>query len=387
MFVKRITCIAAVMAVISASLLLSSCKDEPPRPAAPPVQEQAATPGETPEAAPAEPPEAVADEPQAEAVASAPQFKILYVPSYHMEWEWPLDQFEGFKEALKGVNVEYKVFEMDTKRKSDEEWKQQVGKQAQELTEAWKPDLVYTSDDNAQKYYAVYYLGSPTPFVFSAVNQTPDKYGFDKCKNVAGVLEQEHIPQTIHLLKEILPNAKKLAILTDPDATWPGVIDRMKEFAAEHPDEIEIAGVDTISTFAEYRQKVKDCVGKADAIALLGIFNFRGEDGKNVPWEDVARWTAENGTLPEISFWKDRVYWGALCSVTVSGYEQGLAAGRIARAILVEGKAPSDFAFEPTVKGKPFINLARARKLGIPIKSDILLSAEVLSEFEWEKAK
>jgi hypothetical protein len=41
---------------------------------------------------------------------------------------------------------------------------------------------------------------------------------------------------------------------------------------------------------------------------------------------------------------------GTLCAVTVSGYEQGLAAGKIARGILVEGKKPSDFPFEPTTK-------------------------------------
>jgi ABC-type uncharacterized transport system substrate-binding protein len=51
----------------------------------------------------------------------------------------------------------------------------------------------------------------------------------------------------------------------------------------------------------------------------------------------------------------------------------------------VEGKSPSSYPVEPTVKGEPVINLARANKLGIKIKSSILLTADVVEEFEWEK--
>ena len=53
--------------------------------------------------------------------------------------------------------------------------------------------------------------------------------------------------------------------------------------------------------------------------------------------------------------------------------------------ILVEGKSPASFPMEPTVKGQPFVSLARAKKLGIPIDSNILLTATVLDKFGWEK--
>ena len=71
--------------------------------------------------------------------------------------------------------------------------------------------------------------------------------------------------------------------------------------------------------------------------------------------------------------------------MTVSGYEQGLAAGKIAKGILAEGKKPSDFPMKPTVKGEPVVSLARATKLGLKIPSNILLAAEVVKDFEWNK--
>jgi hypothetical protein len=39
---------------------------------------------------------------------------------------------------------------------------------------------------------------------------------------------------------------------------------------------------------------------------------------------------------------------------------------------------------EPTLKGEPVINLARAKKLGLNIDSEILLTAKVLEKFSWE---
>ena len=99
----------------------------------------------------------------------------------------------------------------------------------------------------------------------------------------------------------------------------------------------------------------------------------------------MLRWTADNSKLPDFSFWKDRISYGTLCTMTVSGYEQGQAAGRLARSILVEGKSPSSFPMVPTVKGEPVVSLARAKRIGILIKTRILLTAEVVQKFAWEK--
>jgi hypothetical protein len=39
---------------------------------------------------------------------------------------------------------------------------------------------------------------------------------------------------------------------------------------------------------------------------------------------------------------------------------------------------------KPTLKGAPVVSLASARKLGIHIKTGILLSAQVIDHFSWE---
>lgn len=142
---------------------------------------------------------------------------------------------------------------------------------------------------------------------------------------------------------------------------------------------------DTVRTFEEFKKKVGEYQTKTDALALLGIHGFKDNQGTNVPWQEVVRWTTENSQIPDLTFWKDRVPYGTLCAVYVSGYEQGRAAGEIAYGILVEGKSPASFPMVPTVKGEPIISLARARKLGIRVSSDLLLTAAVVSKFQWEQ--
>jgi ABC-type uncharacterized transport system substrate-binding protein len=316
--------------------------------------------------------------------APAPKFKILHIMSYHSPWEWTDGQLNGFKSALKEADVEYKVIQMDTKHNSSEEWKLQVAQEAKDLIDSWQPDLVYTSDDDVQKYIVKDYVNSDIPFVFSAVNADPAEYGFVGSSNVTGVIEHQHFVESVELLKQISPDVKKIAVVVDDSPFWNGVTQTMKEEESQLPADVEVVSYDLIHTFAEYQQKVKEYQTTVDAIAMLGVFNFKDEKGENVPFEEVLKWTTENSNLPDFSFWEDRISHGTLSSVTVSSVEQGLAAGEIARAILLEGKSPSDIPMEPTVKGEPVINLARAKALGLNIDSEILLTAKVVQTFSWE---
>ena len=311
------------------------------------------------------------------------KFKIVHVMSYHSPWEWTDQQFRGFKETLGDLDVKYKVVQMDTKRQSSEQWKLKVAAEATELIDTWKPDLVFTGDDNAQQYVAKYYVNTDIPFVFCAVNNDPMDYGFVGSKNVTGVLEQIHFKQTIRLLKQLVPTVHKIAIITDQGKMWSPIIQEMKQSEKNLPKDIEILGYYVLNTFKEYKKMVKNCQREVDAIGMLGVFEFKDENGVNVPLEQVQHWTVENSKLPDFAFWEDRVDKGTLCAVTVSGLEQGRAAGKIARGILTEGRSPASFSMKPTEKGIPIISLARAKKLNINPSSSVLLTAEVVTEFNW----
>lgn len=309
--------------------------------------------------------------------------RILHVASYRMDWVWNKEQLAGFKEGLGLPDAEFRIVELDAKHKDAARRAASI-KEATSLIERWKPDLVYTNDDYAQSEVAVKHLNADLPFVYSGVNKEHADYGFDRSKNVTGVLEREHFLGTLALLRSIKPMGRmKLAIVMDDDPTWVGVKARILKDLARRED-IEAVQWLQPKTFDEYKALVTGLQGKVDALGTLGIFRFTKPGGSFADYEEVSRWTVDNSRLPDFSFWDTRVERGTLCSVTVSGAEQGRLAGKMARRILVDKVAPAAITPEPTAKGRPMISLARARKLGLQIDAGVLLGAEVLPRFVWE---
>ena len=314
---------------------------------------------------------------------AAKPLRILHVMSYHSPWRWTDRQFEGFQESMAGVDVSYEVFQMDTKRQSGLEQIERKARQARALIDSLAPDLVYTTDDDAQEHVVRHYVGTSIPFVFSGVNNDPATYGFAGSPNVTGVIEQEHFAESIALLRRIVPGVGRIALVFDDAKMWAPVRARIAAALARVPGASIVAN-DTILTFADYKRRMQEYPRIADAVGTIGIFSLKDESGRNVPYQAVQRWTAEHSRLPDFSFWIDRVHFGTLCAVTVSEREQGRAAGRIARAILTRGRSPSEFPMVPTTRGAPVASLARARALGLRLDADLLLSTEIVPRYEWD---
>ena len=310
---------------------------------------------------------------------SAKQYKILHVMSYHSPWQWTDSQFLGFQAALKGVDVQYHVVQMDTKQKSDMAWIQQISREICNTIDASRPDLVYTSDDNAQIYVATRYLNSEIPFVFSAVNEKPEKYSFVGSRNVTGVLERIHYVATLHLLKRLVPTVKEVAIICDVGQMWTPIIEEIKQHQNQLPD-IEVVSYDIVTTYEEFKQKVFEYQDKVDAFGTLGIFEFKDENGNNVSQNDVIKWICKNSRIPDFTFYEDRVNRGELCAVSVSGYAQGYQAGLLARSILVDGESPAGLPMKATEEGVPMINMVTAKRLNINPSADVLLTAKVVQD-------
>ncbi len=318
------------------------------------------------------------------APARAEPLRILHVMSYEGSWSWNQDQLRGFLEGFGPADLDLRIVELDARRRNDAQVKA-AAQRAFALIEQWKPQLVYANDDVAQSEVTVRYLNTALPFVYSGVNLEPRDYGFDKARNVTGVLEREHFAGTIALLRELRPKARlRLAIVVDDESTWTGVLARIRQ-ELERRSDVEVLHWLQPRTFEAYRSAMLELQDRVDAVGLLGIFRFRRRDGSFADYEDVLRWTAENSRLPDFSFWDTRVERGTLVAVTVSGFEQGRLAGRMARRILVDGVPPSSIPAEATAKGQPMISLARARQLGIAIDARVLLGAEVVRRYAWER--
>lgn len=275
------------------------------------------------------------------AVRAADAPRLLHVMSFESLWRWTDGQLAGFRQGLDMPQAQWQVFQMDVKRHRSPAEKAARGRLAREAVEAFRPDLLYLSDDDAVAEVAVPYAGSRMPIVFSGVNRTLLEHGLEGAPNITGVLEREHVAESLRLLRAVVPGARRLAMVSDPSPYW-------------------------------------------DAWIGHSVFALPRADGTAVPFPDLARWVVQHTRLPDISFWIDRVHHGTLLSVTVSEHEQGLAAGRLASAILRDGRSPASLPVRPTSHGRPAVNLARARQLGIGVRSTQLLASEVVRQLAWD---
>lgn len=317
--------------------------------------------------------------------APATGFRILHIMSFNSPYRWTDAQLEGFKAGLgNSAKTEYKVFQLDTKRQSSKEEQTRNAERARQLIAEWKPDLVYTSDDDAVQLVTSHYVNKSLPFVFSGVNKSAEDHGIKGAANITGVFEREHILESIHLLQAIKPGLRKIQIFSDNAAYWPQVIGRVRTLARESKA-FELVGVDQPLAYADLQTLIRENPNKADAYLLLGNFNFKDAKGADVPYPQLQRWIAENSKIPDISFWDDRMLHGTLAGMTVSAYEQGLAAGKLAHSILIEHSKPGNLPMRATTKGVPVISLARAKQLGIIPPSSQLLSSTVVTSYIWDK--
>lgn len=299
--------------------------------------------------------------------------KVLLIFSYHLEHPWVAEETRGVEDALKGEGIEIDKFYMDTKRRTSQEWMLKVAEDAVKKIGEFLPDLVIVFDDNACRLVAMRYTGKTLPFVFCGMNGDPEDYGFP-AENVTGVVERQHIKETLELLKLLVPNVKKAAIITDNSPTSTAFMNRVKETALS----VEILEFAT-NDFNAWKEKVKDLQTKVDAIGLFTYHTIKeGGSEVSMPAEDVLRWTLENNKLPEFTFLDFAVRNGALCGVTQSGYEQGKAAAEIAIKIL-DGTNPKDIPIESLERGNPIVNKRRAEELNVRIPEDMPKEVEIIS--------
>ncbi len=303
--------------------------------------------------------------------------KVLVVQSYHQGYAWVDDIDTGINRALASAGYEVKTFYMDTKRKTGEEWKVQSGQDAMAMVESFKPDVVITADDNAQKYFAQSLAGKPgaPQVVFCGVNADPADYGFPAA-NVTGIIERPHFAQTIGMYQKINPAAKKLVMISDDSITSENTI----KFCKMQDTPVPVASYQHPTTWEQWQKAVADAGKNADAIVLFNYHTVKqsADDAQSMAPKQVMDWTISNSKVPVISLLTFGVQDGALCGIAEDGREHGYLAGNLAKEIIGSSKKAGEFPITRTQRGLVMINLKTAEMLKIKVPYAMIKAAKVV---------
>jgi len=293
--------------------------------------------------------------------------KILWVNSYHTGYPWSDGIEAGLHEVLDATGVELKIVEMDTKRNSDETFGQSAGMKTKAEIEAFQPDVVIASDDNAQKYLVVPFLkDTELPVIFNGVNWDASVYGFP-AKNVTGMVEVELPNQLVELLKAHA-EGDRIGYLTIDTETERKVVDtynqrffdgQMQPYWVKTQDEFKTA-------FLAAQQEVD----------ILFMGNNAGSD----KWdeEEMKQFALRNTNIPTgtINDWMAPY---SLLTLAKSAKEQGEWSAQTALQIL-DGTPVSEISVVENKKGEMIVNLDLADKLGVVFAPSLLKNALILGQ-------
>ena len=317
--------------------------------------------------------------------AGAEPRRVFIVNSYNPEYFWSARQAQGIKDALEGVDAVYEEFFMDTKRHPGAEWLEEKARECMERIRAFRPDIVFTGDDNATRTVGRRLVGSGIPVVFYGLNADPEAYGLVEPGrrsrpggNVTGVLERHFFTDAARLLQTVCKangiTVEKLHLITDDTYTSRKLFEYLRGIRWDVG--MEVVFHPQIGTFARYRDELRRINRPNNAVFLYNLMGIRMEDGSRLRDREILKWTRDTLRIPTVAFHEEYIREGALLGIPVSGYSQAFQAGLKGRMVLA-GIPPGEIPIDAPDRGKVIVNGTTLRRLGLKVPLSILLGADV----------
>ena len=178
--------------------------------------------------------------------------------------------------------------------------------------------------------------------------------------NITGTSDLTPVKEQIDLLKELVPDAKKIGILySTAEANSVIQVNLAKEAAKALGMEVVEY---TVSNLSEIQSVVESMIGSIDALYIP-------TDNTVASGMSTVTMITNENKIPVIGAESAHVDKGALATYGIDYYELGKLTGKQAVAILKEGKNPADMPIEylDKAKFKFSVNEETAKELGIDV--------------------
>ncbi len=278
--------------------------------------------------------------------------KILYVDSYHSEYEPSIIMQHTAREILESAGTIMQVIYMDAKRKKSDTIQRQAALHVKNHIATWQPDLVIAADDAASKYLVMpYYKDASLPFIFIGVNWDAKRYGYPY-RNVTGQVEVELVSE---LLAELMrfSRGNRIGILTGETLTDKKTIDYYRNIL-----NIQFHQTKLVNDFEEWKNAYLSLQDKMDILFIRNNSGIAGWTDKEAKIFVMANTTIPTGTV------STHMHPWVLISYAKVNREFAEYAAKTAIKILT-GTSPEDIPISTNKETKVYLNMPMAKKLNI----------------------
>jgi len=188
--------------------------------------------------------------------------------------------------------------------------------------------------------------------------------------NVTGVSDSLELARQIELIKQVVPNARKVGMVYNPgEANSVAVVEQLRELLPTMGMSLIEAGAPrTVDVGAAARS----LVGKVDVI-------YTNTDNNVVSAYESLVKVGNDAQIPLVASDTASVARGAIAALGLDYYEMGRQAGRLVLRIL-DGENPGDIPSETSDQLALHLNPEAARKQGVTLSSELLETAAVVLE-------
>ena len=184
--------------------------------------------------------------------------------------------------------------------------------------------------------------------------------------NVTGTTDMNPVKDQLKLIKDIVPNAKKVGIIYSSSEVNSQVQVKIADEAAPELS-LKLTKV-TVTASSEVMQAAQSLAGRVDAIYLP-------TDNMVISSLASVVKVAEANKIPVISGESESVASGALATVGIDYYKLGQTTGDMALRV-IKGEKPQDMAIEKQEGTELVLNLKAAKNMGVTVPESIISKAK-----------
>lgn len=220
------------------------------------------------------------------------------------------------------------------------------------------PSAVTMANETSEIPILITAVTDPVSAKLVKSNEKPDT-------NVTGTSDMNPVADQLKLIKEIIPNAKKVGIIYNSSEVNSQVQVDIADKAA--PDlGLETVKV-TVTASSEVMQAAQSLVGRVDAIYIP-------TDNMVVSSLAAVIKVAEDNKIPVIAGESNSVENGALATVGIDYYQLGRMTGDMAVQV-INGAKPQDMAIQQQQGTQLVLNLKAAQNMGVTVPDTVIAKA------------
>jgi ABC-type uncharacterized transport system substrate-binding protein len=290
--------------------------------------------------------------------------RIFWLDSYDPDNPWAKNIGVAIRDTLAGHDVDLEVFHMDTKRYNTETHIKHSARKAVARINAYQPDVVIASDDNASKYVVMpFFKNASLPIVFCGVNHAPNLYGYPYT-NTTGIIEKDPFLKLMHCLSFLRPIYKMGYLAED------GTSARLNGFTYKAQSRFECVQY-YASTFEQWKDSFIRAQTEVDVLIIGNTSAIKGWN--QIEAMELVRHQTRVPTGCLLEFLSNM----ALISCIKLPEEQGWWAAQTALKI-IQGTPPDSIKIASPKTGKLIVNIKIAKSNGIKIPGSFLKKADKL---------